>query len=127
MYCRARDHCSVLPPSITKSAIESFSQSFCSQQDTHLLLIPSFSRAKQKAKMSQPSKVLATSPGVGGDQKGGVKKNSYARVLGSAAAGVSELMLFHPVDTVAKRLMSNQSSSIKGQRPAEAMAALNKV
>eukprot|EP00924_Labyrinthula_sp_SR-Ha-C_P009766 snap_masked-scaffold_22-processed-gene-5.38-mRNA-1 protein AED:0.03 eAED:0.03 QI:0/-1/0/1/-1/1/1/0/313 len=32
------------------------------------------------------------------------------RIMGSAVAGVSELCLFHPVDTVAKRLMSNKSS-----------------
>ena len=31
---------------------------------------------------------------------------SEARIIGSAVAGVSELALFHPVDTVAKRLMS---------------------
>lgn len=37
---------------------------------------------------------------------------SNARLLGSAIAGVSELMLFHPVDTVAKRLMSTESRLI---------------
>ncbi|CAN0538808.1 unnamed protein product, partial [Scytosiphon promiscuus] len=58
---------------------------------------------------------------------GGPKRNSYARVLGSATAGVSELLLFHPVDTVAKRLMSNQTVAVKGQPVAEAKAALNKV
>jgi hypothetical protein len=31
-----------------------------------------------------------------------------AKLLGSAVAGVSELAVFHPVDTVAKRLMSNK-------------------
>lgn len=34
---------------------------------------------------------------------------SHARLLGSAVAGLSELTLFHPVDTIAKRLMSNES------------------
>lgn len=58
---------------------------------------------------------------------GGPQRNSYARVLGSATAGVSELLLFHPVDTVAKRLMSNQTVAVKGQPAAEALAALNKV
>lgn len=33
------------------------------------------------------------------------------RILGSACAGVSEIFLFHPVDTVAKRLMSNQGKT----------------
>lgn len=70
---------------------------------------------------------VATSPVTGGQQQNkSAKKNSYARVIGSACAGVSELLLFHPVDTVAKRLMSNQTVAVKGQPPAEAMAALNK-
>ena len=29
--------------------------------------------------------------------------------MGSAVAGVSELMLFHPVDTIAKRIMTTES------------------
>ncbi|KAI8972168.1 mitochondrial carrier [Trametes punicea] len=32
-----------------------------------------------------------------------------ARILGSGASGIAELVLFHPVDTIAKRLMSNKS------------------
>jgi len=32
-----------------------------------------------------------------------------ARILGSGASGVSELLIFHPVDTIAKRLMSNKA------------------
>lgn len=35
-----------------------------------------------------------------------------ARLLGSALAGVSELALFHPVDTVAKRLMTSEAQTI---------------
>lgn len=70
--------------------------------------------------------VVATSPTSGGDN-GTPQRNSYARVAGSATAGVSELLLFHPVDTVAKRLMSNQTVSVKGQPTAEAMASLNQV
>lgn len=35
-----------------------------------------------------------------------------ARLLGSAVAGVSELALFHPVDTVAKRLMTHEAQII---------------
>ncbi|KAK9383230.1 mitochondrial carrier domain-containing protein [Kockiozyma suomiensis] len=38
------------------------------------------------------------------------KSNSgIARVLGSASAGIAELAVFHPVDTTAKRLMSNST------------------
>lgn len=32
-----------------------------------------------------------------------------ARMIGSTIAGISELFLFHPVDTIAKRLMTNES------------------
>lgn len=73
---------------------------------------------------SNHATVVATSPI---SDNGTPQRNSYARVVGSAAAGVSELLLFHPVDTVAKRLMSNQTVSVKGQPAAEATAALNKV
>ncbi len=30
----------------------------------------------------------------------------FARLMGSGSAGILELVLFHPVDTVAKRLMT---------------------
>lgn len=39
----------------------------------------------------------------------GGRGSGKARIAGSAIAGVSELMMFHPVDTVAKRLMMNES------------------
>jgi len=32
-----------------------------------------------------------------------------ARILGSGASGIAELLIFHPVDTIAKRLMSNKN------------------
>ncbi|OLY83582.1 Mitochondrial GTP/GDP carrier protein 1 [Smittium mucronatum] len=34
-------------------------------------------------------------------------ESGIARLVGSGAAGISELVLFHPVDTIAKRLMTN--------------------
>ncbi|KAG6042237.1 Mitochondrial GTP/GDP carrier protein 1 [Claviceps citrina] len=37
------------------------------------------------------------------------KESNLARLLGSGSAGISELAIFHPVDTIAKRLMSNQT------------------
>ncbi|CAR23488.1 putative mitochondrial carrier protein YHM1/SHM1 [Lachancea thermotolerans] len=37
------------------------------------------------------------------------KQSGTARVLGSASAGILEIGVFHPVDTVSKRLMSNHS------------------
>ena len=37
------------------------------------------------------------------------KQSGIARVLGSASAGICEIAVFHPVDTVSKRLMSNQT------------------
>jgi hypothetical protein len=35
------------------------------------------------------------------------KESTAARLLGSGTSGVLELLGFHPVDTVAKRLMNN--------------------
>ncbi|OLL26357.1 putative mitochondrial carrier [Neolecta irregularis DAH-3] len=37
------------------------------------------------------------------------RESGSARILGSASAGVLELALFHPIDTIGKRLMSNQT------------------
>ncbi|KAJ7718951.1 mitochondrial carrier domain-containing protein [Mycena maculata] len=37
------------------------------------------------------------------------KESGAARVLGSGTSGIAELLIFHPVDTVAKRLMSNKA------------------
>ncbi|SCU93757.1 LAFA_0F18052g1_1 [Lachancea sp. 'fantastica'] len=37
------------------------------------------------------------------------KQSGLARVLGSASAGILEIGVFHPVDTVSKRLMSNHT------------------
>lgn len=36
-------------------------------------------------------------------------ESGTARVIGSGLSGVAELMIFHPVDTIAKRLMSNKA------------------
>lgn len=51
---------------------------------------------------------IATSPAAASGKKGTAK----ARVCGSAVAGVSELLIFHPIDTIAKRLMMNQTQLI---------------
>jgi len=37
-------------------------------------------------------------------------ESGTARVLGSGLSGIAELIVFHPVDTIAKRLMSNKSN-----------------
>ncbi|GKT86597.1 mitochondrial GTP GDP carrier protein 1 [Colletotrichum tofieldiae] len=37
------------------------------------------------------------------------RESNTARLLGSGSAGIAELAVFHPVDTIAKRLMSNQT------------------
>lgn len=36
------------------------------------------------------------------------RESGTARVLGSGTSGIAELLVFHPVDTIAKRLMSNK-------------------
>ncbi|KAL7474678.1 hypothetical protein ACHAW6_000644 [Cyclotella cf. meneghiniana] len=50
---------------------------------------------------------------------------SEARIIGSAVAGISELALFHPVDTVAKRLMSTETKFIVLNSPAQTVTNLN--
>ncbi|KAK3672938.1 high copy suppressor of abf2 [Recurvomyces mirabilis] len=37
------------------------------------------------------------------------RESTSARILGAGTAGLAELLVFHPVDTIAKRLMSNQT------------------
>lgn len=37
------------------------------------------------------------------------KQSGLARILGSASAGICEISVFHPVDTISKRLMSNHT------------------
>jgi Mitochondrial carrier protein len=49
-----------------------------------------------------------------------------ARVLGSAVAGFSELVVFHPVDTIAKRLMSYEKRVIQSNIT-ETLAVLNAI
>lgn len=39
------------------------------------------------------------------------RESAQARLLGSGLSGVAELIIFHPVDTIAKRLMSNKDKS----------------
>ncbi|KAF7966732.1 hypothetical protein HWV62_18658 [Athelia sp. TMB] len=39
------------------------------------------------------------------------KESGTARMLGSGSAGIAELFIFHPVDTIAKRLMSNKAKA----------------
>uniref|UniRef100_A0A7S2IGR9 Mitochondrial carrier protein n=1 Tax=Helicotheca tamesis TaxID=374047 RepID=A0A7S2IGR9_9STRA len=50
---------------------------------------------------------------------------SEARLLGSAVAGISELMFFHPVDTVAKRLMHNEMRLVVMASPSTTVANFN--
>ena len=38
----------------------------------------------------------------------GKKSSVKAKIVGSTVAGVSEICIFHPIDTVAKRLMNNK-------------------
>ncbi|KAE9975989.1 hypothetical protein BLS_002305 [Venturia inaequalis] len=46
-------------------------------------------------------------PVAGSSAKDYKKESGAARVLGAGSAGLAELAVFHPVDTTAKRLMSN--------------------
>lgn len=40
------------------------------------------------------------------------RESAQARLLGSGLSGIAELLVFHPVDTVAKRLMSNKTAGL---------------
>ncbi len=55
---------------------------------------------------------------------GKYKESGTARVLGSGTAGVAELLVFHPVDTIAKRLMSNKNKVIENYRTENAITFL---
>ncbi|KAF2146074.1 uncharacterized protein K452DRAFT_242589 [Aplosporella prunicola CBS 121167] len=60
--------------------------------------------------MSPPSpKDAANTAGnvLSGSSKEFKKESTSARLLGAGTAGIAELTVFHPVDTTAKRLMSN--------------------
>ncbi|TPX63935.1 hypothetical protein SpCBS45565_g06264 [Spizellomyces sp. 'palustris'] len=59
---------------------------------------------------------------------GNRKESGTARFFGSASAGVLELLGFHPVDTVAKRLMNNQLQVFgSGKAFSESMGVMNKI
>ncbi|KAH8593659.1 mitochondrial carrier domain-containing protein [Bisporella sp. PMI_857] len=51
------------------------------------------------------SPIAAVAPGAKADYK---SESTLARLLGSGSAGIAELAVFHPVDTISKRLMSNE-------------------
>ncbi|KAJ3333507.1 hypothetical protein HDU76_007273 [Blyttiomyces sp. JEL0837] len=56
------------------------------------------------------------------------KESFAARFLGSATSGVLELLGFHPVDTVAKRLMNSKTKPFaSGQSTADGFKALNTI
>lgn len=55
--------------------------------------------------------------------KGG---SPYPYIIGSATSGVLEILIFHPIDTIAKRLMSNTETIFKQGAPrSENMTRLN--
>nr|POF17670.1 mitochondrial gtp/gdp carrier protein 1 [Quercus suber] len=53
--------------------------------------------------------IAIMSPSIGGASKDFKRESTAARLLGAGSAGIAELIVFHPVDTIAKRLMSNQN------------------
>ncbi|ORY20509.1 mitochondrial carrier domain-containing protein [Naematelia encephala] len=55
------------------------------------------------------------SPPVDSKIPGGKRDSGAARIFGSGTSGIAELLVFHPVDTVAKRLMSNRSRVAVGE------------
>jgi hypothetical protein len=68
----------------------------------------------------KPGQVIQV--GHGGHGGGGKKKSedSMPYVIGSSVSGILEVIIFHPIDTIAKRLMSNttavfQTGAAKGE------------
>lgn len=53
------------------------------------------------------AKVAQVAAGTKSSAKDYKRESNTARFLGAGCAGIAELMVFHPVDTTAKRLMSN--------------------
>ncbi|EAT86678.2 hypothetical protein SNOG_05614 [Parastagonospora nodorum SN15] len=53
------------------------------------------------------AKIAQAAAGTNSSAKVYKRESNTARVLGAGCAGIAELMVFHPVDTTAKRLMSN--------------------
>ena len=54
-------------------------------------------------------------------------KNNYsAKIIGSSLSGIFEIGLFHPVDTITKRLMYNKQI-INGSNLSEKKSNLNKI
>lgn len=75
--------------------------------------------------MSPPevrTRVSAASLAAGVDDKGRKQSGLVARLLGSGTAGILELLLFHPVDTITKRLTVFESRVIV---PGKTMQNLN--
>ncbi|KAG6872156.1 hypothetical protein C0995_012474 [Termitomyces sp. Mi166 len=58
------------------------------------------------AKGAEAAKTMSPAPSGKGNESGA------ARILGSGTSGIAELLIFHPVDTVAKRLMSNKAKVV---------------
>jgi len=76
-----------------------------SRNDRFLSTLHTALRSNMFRTSDTSSEVLATSS-LGGTSKA----PAMARLLGSACSGIFELAVFHPVDTVAKRLMSNKGA-----------------
>lgn len=52
---------------------------------------------------------------------------AVARLTGSGVAGLLELTIFHPVDTIAKRLMTSKTKYMYPSSPSATLAAVNKI
>jgi len=56
------------------------------------------------------------------------RKEVSSYIIGSSLSGILEIMLFHPIDTISKRLMSNTSQSYcKNTSLRQNIKAVNKV
>jgi len=58
---------------------------------------------------------------------GGGKGKIQARIVGSSISGILEILIFHPIDTVAKRLMSNTTTifGVEGRTTGQSMKIMS--
>jgi len=100
--------------SVTGTA-DSDSRSGWSSGEPHPPIIEQPTVKSPKSKREDPIHHLGTQTSA---------NKAYSRMLGSATAGGCELLLFHPVDTITKRLMSTKTKYIV---PGQTASNLNQI
>jgi hypothetical protein len=85
----------------------------CPEKKDRRLSYIIYSVLYNSVQLNSNSQDIARMVKTGGD--GEKHSSGFARVMGSGTAGLLELILFHPVDTIAKRLMTNEVSRVTAE------------